>query len=165
MEVKRDKEEGKTISNKLAKMSIEENDPLAREGEESRRRRKIRGEIGRSIWRDRKGWKEESLREDRSMNTSRRSLGPSGRLSSSWNTTRVISEGGRRRKERTPSPLDLNTLHYNTTLFESRWIDDFTFHVWYKWWCNSSSSSFSFEKSFEKREVLRNEKRTEIHFH
>lgn len=163
MEVKRDKEEGKTISNKLAKMSIEENDP--RESRRKRRRRKIRGEIGRSIWRDRKGWKEESLREDRSMNTSRRSLEPSGRLSSSWNTTRVISEGGRRRKERTPSPLDLNTLHYNTTLFESRWIDDFTFHVWYKWWCNSSSSSFSFEKSFEKREVLRNEKRTEIHFH
>ena len=32
MEVKRDKEEGKTISNKLAKMSIEENDPLSKGG-------------------------------------------------------------------------------------------------------------------------------------
>lgn len=109
-------------------MSIEENDPLG-EGEwEESRGKKIRGKgkIDRSIDRsidfgegeEGRNEKEESLREDRSMNTSRRSL---GRLDGYHPAGRREKEGEDGQDATWPPPLSkYPALKPTITLFESR---------------------------------------------
>lgn len=68
---------------------------------------------GRKEEEERRGWKEESLREDRSMNTSRRSLGRLDGYRPAGTGLRSRNTWGRRkeRMDATWPPSDLNTLH------------------------------------------------------